>query len=71
MGVADAAEDLPVEADEGDGGDDAGHHQPRPVDVEPGERLEAAGVGVDVYPNKYKFITLKKKRKKYNLCWRR
>ena len=35
MGKPDSSEDLEVEDDEGDDGDDAGPHQPRPVDVEP------------------------------------
>ena len=34
--VPDSSEDLEVEDDERDDGDDAGAHQPRPVDVEPG-----------------------------------
>ena len=35
MGKPDSSEDLEVEDDEGDDGDDAGPHQPCPVDVEP------------------------------------
>ena len=61
MGVADAAEDLPVEADEGEDGDGAGHHQAGPVDVESGEAVEGAeSVLLMFFPDKYKLNIPKK-----------